>query len=230
MSETFRDRAQAGVVLFGPLFLMAAIIYHPYISDLTNPSEVAGAMTEGTAQAARWGLVHIAVGAGFGFLLLSFLGVRSYLSDAGEQRWSALSVPFLVLGTVFSAFLPAMETAMVAAVETGADPVDLQRNLSTWFVPMLISSAVLSGIGVVLLAAGIVSSGAFDAQRARIIAGVLVLLAVSRFVPQGRALYAGALAGVIALTPIAVQMWRGGRAFSSGKQAVSRRGGPAYSK
>jgi hypothetical protein len=227
MSETFRGRAEAGAVLFGPLFLMVAIIYHPYIADLTNPSEVAGAMTQGTA---RWGLVHIAVGAGFGFLLLSFLGVRSYLRDAGEQRWSALAVPFLVIGTIFSAFLPAMETGIVAAVGTGADPVALQNNLSTWFVPILFSSAVLSGIGVVLLAAGIVSSGAFDAQRARIIAGVLVLLAASRFVPQGRALYAGALAGVVALTPIAVQMWRGAHAVGPGRQAVAARGGPVYSK
>lgn len=217
MSEEQMDRIRAGSVALGPLFLMAALFYHPYIANLTDETQVAGAMR--SADTMRWGFSHLAVGTGLGLLLLAMLAVRSHLKEAGEQRWSPAAVPFLVMGTIFFTFLPAMEIAMIAAFDAGTDPVVLQANLSTWFVPMLVTSAVLSGVGTILLAAGIVRSGVLAAQQARIVAGALVVLAVSRFVPQGRALYAGAAAAVVALAPIAVRMWKeipaAGRTHSS---------------
>ncbi|MEX0789515.1 MAG: hypothetical protein WD178_01925 [Actinomycetota bacterium] len=224
MTEEFRGRAEAAAVLLGPIVLMVALFYHPFVSNLTDQSEVAEAMTAGLT---RWGLAHIAVGAGFGLLLLSFLAVRSYLRDSGEQRWSALAVPFLVMGTIFSTFLPAMETALVAGVETGADATALQTNLSSWFVPMLITGSALFGIGVVLIAAGVVASRAFNPQRARVIAGVLAVVAVSRFIPQGLALNAGALAALVALAPIAIQMWKAVPGVNSARRPAVARPGTA---
>jgi len=204
MSDGIRDRLQAATVVFAPLFLLAALAYHPYIRDLTDKGEVAGAMSAGVT---RWGVAHVAVGVGFGLLLLALLAVRSFLREAGEQRWSAPAVPFLVMGTIFATFLPAMETAMIPAFRAGVDAVELQTNLSPWFVPMMVAGAVVFATGVILLAAGIVASGAFERQQARIIAGALTVMAISRFVPQGRALYAGAVAGLVALAPVAVRMW-----------------------
>ncbi|HVL52154.1 MAG TPA: hypothetical protein VM754_11695 [Actinomycetota bacterium] len=204
MSDGIRNRLQAATVAFAPLFLLAALAYHPYIRDLTDKAEVAGAMSVGVT---RWGLAHVAVGVGFGLLLLALLAVRSLLREAGEQRWSAPAVPFLVMGTIFATFLPAMETGMIPAFQAGVDAVALQTNLSPWFVPMMVAGALVFGTGVILLAAGIVASGVFERQQARIIAGALAVVAISRFVPQGRALYAGAVAGVIALAPVAVRMW-----------------------
>jgi hypothetical protein len=204
MSETTRGRLQAAIVAIAPFFLLAALGYHPYIANLTDPSAVAGAMSADTT---RWAVAHIAVGVGFGLLLIALLYARGYLRDAGEERWSSRAVPFLVMGTVFFTFLPAMETAMVAAFRVGADPVALQEELQPFFVPMMVAGALTFGIGLICLAIGVVRSRVFDRQLTWIIAGALVMVAVSRFVPQGRALYVGAVAGVIALVPIAIQMW-----------------------
>jgi hypothetical protein len=203
MSDPTRGRFQAAIVAIAPFFLLGALAYHPYIANLTDPSAVAEGLSAGTT---RWALAHIAVGVGFGLLLLAFLTVRSYLSEAGEERWSARAVPFLVMGTTLFTFLPALETAMVAAYQVGADPVALQEQLATWFVPIMLSSALILAIGVILMAVAVVRSRAFDAQLTRVIAGALVVLALSRFVPLGGALYLGAVAGVIALVPIAIQM------------------------
>jgi len=206
MSETTTGRLQAAIVAIAPFFLLAALGYHPYIANLTDPSAVAGAMSADTT---RWAVAHIAVGAGFGLLLIALLSARGYLRDAGEERWSSRAVPFLVMGTVFFTFLPAMEVALVAAFRVGADPVALQEELQPFFVPIMVAGALTFGIGLVCLAIGVVRSRVFDRQLTRIIAGALVVAAVSRFVPQGGALYVGAVAGVVALVPIAIQMWSG---------------------
>jgi hypothetical protein len=38
--------------------------------------------------------------------------------------------------------------------------------------------------------------------------GALVLMAVTRFVPIGAALYVGGMAGIVALWPLAYEMWK----------------------
>lgn len=224
MSEELMDRIRAGTVALAPLVLLAATFYHPYIANLTDETQLGRAMSADTL---RWGLSHIAIGAGLGLLLLAMLAVRSHLREAGEQRWSPVAVPFLVLGTVFFTFLPAMETAMIAGFDAGTDPVVLQANLSTWFVPMLVTSALLSGAGTILLAAGIVRSRVLAPAQARIVAGALGVLAMARFVPQSRALYAGAVAAVVALVPIAVRMWNGIPAAGRTRGRIAARPGTA---
>lgn len=119
MTETLRGRFQAAVVVIAPLFLLAAIAYHPYVGNLSDKSELAGAIS---ADPARWGAAHVAVGAGMGLLLAAFLAVCSYLRKSGEERWSAAAVPFLVMGTTFSIFLPAIETAVGGCRGSGNGP------------------------------------------------------------------------------------------------------------
>lgn len=118
MTETLRGRFQAAVVVIAPLFLLA-IAYHPYVGNLSDKSELAGAIS---ADPARWGAAHVAVGAGMGLLLAAFLAVCSYLRKSGEERWSAAAVPFLVMGTTFSIFLPAIETAVGGCRGSGNGP------------------------------------------------------------------------------------------------------------
>ena len=224
MSETGFAKLRATSVAVGPFSLLAALLYHPYIADLTDVSSVAAAMDRGNS---RWAVAHIAVGVGFGLLLLSFLAVRSHLRAAGEERWSSMAVPFLVMGTVLFTFLPAMEVAMAAATRAGADPVATQVELNTWFVPLLMSGALVFGIGIVLMAMATVRSGVLGRDLGRIVATALVVGALTRFVPRGAALYAGSVAAVIALLPFAIQMWSGeARARIGGRSVLAAsRGG-----
>lgn len=203
-SGTRRGRGDAAMAAIGPFFLLAAIAYHPFIANLTDNAATAAALSADTA---RWAIAHIAVGVGFAFLLLALLVVARYLGESGEQRWSARAVPFLVLGTTLFTFLPAMETAMVAASRAGADAVEVQTQLGTWFRPLMIAGALTFGAGLIFMAISVVRSRVFSPELTRIIAVSLIIATLSRFAPLGGALYLGAAAGVVALVPIAIQMW-----------------------
>jgi hypothetical protein len=206
MTEATMAKMRAAMVAIGPAFLLAALVYHPWIADLRDTTAVAAAASEDTT---RWALAHIAVGLGFALLLNAFLAVRRHLREAGEDRWSASAVPLLVLGTVLFTFLPAMEVAMVAAVRAGANAVEVQDQLGTWFVPMMMSGAVTFAAGVILTAVGVVRSGVLGPELGRIVVGALIVVAVTRFVPLGAALHTGTVAALIALVPLAIQMWSG---------------------
>src|SRR5919107_4705042 len=118
MSSTTRARLRAVIVVIAPAVLLAAFVYHPYIANPTDKAAVAAALASDTT---RWGLSHLAVGVGSGLAVLAFLAIRGYLREAGEERWSILALPFIVIGSTLFAFLPAMEIAMLAAAEGGAD-------------------------------------------------------------------------------------------------------------
>ena len=54
-------------------------------------------------------------------MALAFIALRSYLREAGEERWSALALPFAVVGSCLFIPLTGMELALLAAAETGGD-------------------------------------------------------------------------------------------------------------
>jgi hypothetical protein len=144
MSTTTRARIRAAIVAIAPAWLLFAFVYHPYIANLTDKAAVAAALTSDTA---RWGLSHLAVGVGSGFAVLAFLAIRSYLREAGEDRWSILGLPFIVMGSTLFAFPPAMEIAMLAAAEEGADIQAVLTALDSWFFPILLTAAVIFASG-----------------------------------------------------------------------------------
>jgi hypothetical protein len=205
MSTTTTVRLRAAIVAIAPAVLLAALVYHPYIANLTDKAAVAAALA---SDATRWGLSHLAVGVGSGLVILAFLAVRSYLREAGEERWSVLGLPFIVMGSTMFTFLPAMEIAMLAAAETGADVQAVLTALDSWFFPILLTAALTFALGVVGFAMGIVRSGVLDPQLTWLVVGALVVMAVARFVPLGAALYVGGIAGMVALWPLAYEMWK----------------------
>lgn len=204
MTQSTSGRAQAAIVAIAPLFLLAALAYHPFIANLTDAVTVAGAATADTS---RWALAHIAVGLGAGLLLAALLAMCEFLRNSGEHRRSSAAVPFLAVGSTLFAFLPAMETAMGAASLAGADAVAVQSEIDVWFVPILLASSVIFAVGLIYLAVAVVESRAFDRRLTALVAGALVVMAVARFVPLGAALYLGGVSGVVALLPVAARMW-----------------------
>ncbi len=200
MSDKVIARSQAAILVIAPMVLFAALVYHPYIPQLTDKAAVAAALASGPT---RWGFAHLAVAVGFGLMLLAFLAIRRLLSQAGEERWSITGLPFIAMGSTFSALLPAMEIAMLAPAEVGADVEASQQALDVWFMPVFFSGAVLSALGILGFAMGIVASGVLSRGLARVVAGALFVMAVSRFIPLGAALYVGGAAGILALWPLA---------------------------
>ena len=205
MSATTIARFRAAMVAIAPAVLLAGFVYHPYIADLTDNAAAAAALASDTT---RWWCSHLAVGVGSGLMVLAFLAIRSYLREAGEERWSIVALPFIVVGSTLFAFLPAMEIAMLAVAKTGADVQAVLTALDTWFIPILVTAAITFAIGVLGFAIGIVRSGVLGRQLTWLVVGALVVMAAARFVPLGPALYVGGATAVVALWPLAYAMWK----------------------
>jgi len=196
------------VVAVAPVVLFAAFVTHPYLSGrLPNDAEVAAAVAAGPT---RWGAVHLATAVASGLIILAFLAVRSYLREAGEDRFSALGVPFVVIGSSLFAFLPGMEFAPLAAAETGATTTEIeaaQEALASWFLPVLVTGAMAFAIGMFAFARAISIATVGSRGLTRVVVAALIVMAVSRFVPLAAVqFYVQGVAVIVALWPVAYAM------------------------
>lgn len=205
MTTTTRARLQAAIVAIAPAVLLAGFAYHPYVAKGTDEGALADAAASDTT---RWGLSHLAIGVGYGLAALAFVAIRSYLREAAEERWSGLALPFVVLGSTLLPILTGMEFALLAAAETGGDVEAAQTELTPWFVPILVTGAVSFALGALGFAIGIARSEVLSSPLTWLSVAALVVMAAARFVPLGAAQYVIGVAAVVALWPIAAEMWR----------------------
>jgi hypothetical protein len=204
-TEVTRARLRAAIVAIAPAVLLAGFVWHPYAA-VPDEATIASAATAGTT---RWGLSHLTIAVGSGLAALAFLAIRSYLREAGEERWSVLALPFIVMGSTLFAILPGMEFAALAAAETGADVEAAQTALFPWFVPILLTGGVSFVLGVLGFARGIADSRVLRPQLTRLVVVALVVMAAARFVPLGAVqFYVQGAAGIVALWPLAYEMWK----------------------
>jgi hypothetical protein len=206
MTETTISRLRAVVTAFAPVALLVAFLWHHYLAGrLPNESAVAEAVAAGPT---RWGLAHLAAAVASGIVVLAFIAVRGYLRERDEDRWSALGLPFVVIGSVLYATLPGMEFVPLAAYEAGTDPAVAQEALAPWFLPVLLVSALTFTLGVLSFAAAIARRGMLSPGLTRLIVIAFIVLAASRFVPVFAVQsYAQVAAALIALWPLAGRMW-----------------------
>jgi hypothetical protein len=202
------NRWRTAAVVVAPVVLLAVFVAHPYLSGrLPNDAGVAEAVAAGPTQ---WGAVHLATAVASGLIILAFLAVRSYLREAGEDRFSALGVPFVVIGSTLFAFLPGMEFAPLAAVETGATAMEIeaaQEALASWFMLVLVTGALAFAIGVFGFARSISIVTVGSRGLTRVVVAALIVMAVSRFVPLAAVqFYVQGVAVIVALWPLAYAM------------------------
>jgi hypothetical protein len=199
---------RAAILVVAPVVLLAAFLTHPYLSGrLPNDAEVAAAVADGTTY---WGLVHLATSVASSLIILAFIAVRNYLREAGEDRFSALGLPFVVIGSTLFAVLPGMEFAPLAAAETGASTAEIeatQEALASWFVPVLMSGALAFAIGVISFARAISLTTVGSRRLTGVVVVALIVMAISRFVPLTAVqFYVQGLAAIVALWPLAFAM------------------------
>ena len=217
MSQATRARFGATIVALAPAMMLAGLFAHPYIATLPDEAAVAEAVPADTT---HWGLVHLTAGVASGLLVLAFLAIRSYLREASEERWSILALPFIVMGSTLFAFLPGMEFAPLAAAEAGGDVQATQVALAPWFLPVLVTGAATFAIGVFAFAKGIADSRILGRRLTWFVVGALVVMAVSRLVPVGAVqFYVQGAAGIVALWPLAYEMWKHPEAALSATRA-----------
>jgi hypothetical protein len=213
-----RARIRAAIVGIAPAVLAGGLLAHPFHPGLPDPGVIAAAAASNPT---RWGLVHLGVALGSGLMVLAFLSIRAYLREAGEERWSAPAVPFIVMGGVLYAVPPGMEFAPLAAAEAGLDGGSLQEVIVRWLAPVLLASAVMFTVGVVGIARGIASSGILTAGRRRVAVGALLVMALARFAPLAEVqFYVQSAAAIVAMWPLSFHMWEHREAPPTGSQAV----------
>jgi hypothetical protein len=201
--------------------------YHPWIGTPGDADFFERLAAAVSADPTRWWISHLGVALGSGLLILAFLAIRGHLRDAGEERWSVLGLPFIVMGSVLYALLPAIEFAPLGAFRAGADPGAVQAALVPWFVPILRTSAAILAFGVLAYVIGIARSGVLSRGLSWVVLGALVLLAVTRFFPLGAAqLYVGPAASLLALWPLAYVVWKQGPGREYQKAASRHVTGP----
>src|SRR5918999_3267853 len=196
--STSSARLRAAIVLIAPAVLFAAFAYHPYVANGTDEAALAEAAASDTT---RWGVSHLAIGIGYALLALAFIAIRSYLREAGEERWSSPALPLVVAGCALFPILTGMEFALLAAAETGGDVEGAQTELMPWFIPVLLAGAVTFSLRGLGFAIGIKRSGVLNEQWAWLVAGALVVMAAARFAPLGAAQFVIGVAGLLALSP-----------------------------
>jgi FtsH-binding integral membrane protein len=204
LSTSTQARLRAAITAVAPAVLLLGFAYHPYVANATNEAALARATASDTT---RWGLAHLTIGVGYALLALSFIALRSFLREAGENRWSAKALPFAVFGCALFPILVGMEFAPLAAAETGGDVEAVHSELAPWFIPVLVPAAICFTLGAVGCAIGITRSGVLGKRLARLVAGALVVMAAARFVPLGAAQVVIGVAGVVAFWPLALAMW-----------------------
>lgn len=205
-TSTARLRYGAGYVALAPVVTFVALVGHPFIERLPDATGVAAAVEQGTT---RWGIMHLISAAGVTLIALAFLAIRAWLRDAGEDRYSPWALPFVIAGSALYGLLPALEFAPVAAAVSGGDAAGAQQALQPWFIPILASGGILFAAGVVGFARGIAAGRLLSRPLTLLVVTTLIVLAVSRLVPLGAVqFYVQAVAGLVALWPLAFQMWR----------------------
>jgi hypothetical protein len=206
MTSTTRTRYGAVGVALAPSVMLVVFVAHPFIARLPDAHAIAHAVEADTAW---WGAVHLLTSVGSGLVALAFLAIRARLRDAGEERFSPWALPFVILGSALYGLLPGLEFAPMAAARTGGDAVAAQAALQPWFLSVLATSVILFAIGILGFAQGIAASQILSRPLTRLVVTGLVVLAAARFVPLGVVqFYVQGVAGIVAMWPLAWQMWR----------------------
>ena len=201
--STTSARFRGAIVFVAPLVLFVGFAYHPYVTNGTDEAALAEAAASDTT---RWGLSHLAIGIGYALLALAFIAIRSFLREAGEERWSVLALPLIVAGCALFPILTGMEFALLAAAETGGDVEATQTELVPWFIPVLLVGSISFTLGALGFARGIARSGVLSSQRTWLVVAALIVMAAARFVPLGAAQYVIGVAGLLAVWPLAYEM------------------------
>lgn len=216
---TMRAQLRAAIVATAPVVLLAGFVYHPQIGNFTDPGFLAALSAAVAADPTRWYFSHLTIVVGSGLLMVAFLAIRSYLREAGEERWSVPALPFIVMGSTLFVMPPTFEISTLAAAEAGADVQAFQAALIPRVAPSLLTAAALFALGAIGFSMGIARSGALTTRLRWLAAGGLVLMAASRFVPlEIVQFYVQGVAGIVALWPLALVMWRHPGARPAGQQ------------
>ena len=205
MSETRQAQVRAGVVAIAPVLLLIGFLTVPYVGDTTDNAAIAKEIG-GDAARASWGFL-IAV-ASISLTILAAFSLRHYLTAAGEDGWSFIMVPLVVVGAVIIVVAVTTQFFAVAmASEAGLDAEAYLIAAEDWFLPLFIAGGVIFGLGWLALAMSVYQSNIMSRELTLLVVVALVVVVAANFIPTGWAGYLLAIAAIVASWPLAYTMW-----------------------
>lgn len=205
-------RWDAAAVAAAPVVMFVAFVSHPFFPRLLDTTAVAEAVAGNTG---RWVFAHVLTTVGSVLVAVAFVSIRTRLRDSGD-RASAWGLPFVVFGSALYGFLPGLEFAPWAAVVTGGDAAAVQATLQPVFAAVLATSAITFLVGLAGFIRGIRHTAILSPRATGTVVVALAVMASARAVPLAVVqFHLQAVAGVAALLPLAVEMWRRPRSLGS---------------
>lgn len=140
MSEQSRRRARAAVLFLAPVVFVAGILAHPFVRTYLESHVVAEAVRDAPGQ---WLAAHLTIAVGIGLVLVAVVVIRGEFRAAGEQRWSVVGTPALLVGGALLAAVVGAEVTLAAVVDTGGD-VHAVLETGVTFPPFLAGMALFA--------------------------------------------------------------------------------------
>ena len=116
MWEVTQARLRAAAVSFPALFTLGLLVAPQIKHSESVAALIAKAVDDPTGWQWRWFLAAT----GITFELISLIAIRSYLRSAGENLWSFLAVPLIIVGFSALMYTQAKTSALAPAIEAGA--------------------------------------------------------------------------------------------------------------
>lgn len=191
MPERVRIWAGAAVLFVAPAVLLAGALAHPFVGDYTHTIVVADAVRAAPGQ---WAVAHLLLAIGLGLMPLVVLVIRQEFRSAGEQRWSGIGLPLLIVGGTLMATIVGTEITLAAVVDSGGDVLAVREADEALTLPVFLGGVLLFVLGWL--------SFAMAFYRARILPTALnwwaivalVAVAITFFIPQTLGTYGFGLA------------------------------------
>lgn len=207
MTWFMQARLRAAVLFTVPVLFLVGVALQPYIDDYGDSEEVAEKVA---TAASRYAWAQLVLVISLAFTFLAFFGLRMYLRGHGEDRWSVIAVPFMVIGGSTMAFASG-GTGIGAWVtqDSGGSLALYFDSASDWILGIEAVGGTLAAVGIVAMAIAIARSGVLRKPLNWIVV-VALFLSLSALVRGVGSLssYVAAVTELVAFWILGVQMWR----------------------
>ena len=186
MAERTRIRSRALVLFITPVALLAAFIVHPYLVNELDAEAAAAAVI---ADPTRWIWAHIMLMAGFAMILLAVGALRHLLRTAGEDRWSFIAAPLIVVGSVVFIAVWGFEITIAAVANVGGDVEEVLKEGDRWFAPLGIAGYLMYFLGWAIMALAVRRSQLLRRRLTWVVLGATVVILAGLSFPSTAGAY-----------------------------------------
>ena len=180
MSALTQNRLRALVLAAAPLVLLVGSIVEPYIDDESSTEKVIEAQV---AHPDRFALSQLILLGGIALLLLAIVSARQVLRAAGEERWSFIAVPLVLIGGAFVAGTVGSALAGGAIADTTPDMPTIGEEIDEWVTPVFVVGGLGIGLGMLSLAMALHRTQVLGQRQTWVAIVALVAGVVGIFLP-----------------------------------------------